>query len=74
MEAQKQTALYLQELDSVNRIQKADQDRLENELRNRAQYENTIKQKIHEKEEAQKRLDKYIEQIRYIYNSRSIVF
>lgn len=64
IEAQKQSARYLQELDSVNREQKADQDKLDNELRVRADLETKIKQKTHEKEEAQKRVDKLTEHIR----------
>ncbi|XP_046672179.1 LOW QUALITY PROTEIN: structural maintenance of chromosomes protein 1A-like [Homalodisca vitripennis] len=64
VEAQKQSARYLQELDSINREQKAEQDKLDNEARVRADLENKIKQKGHEKEEAQKRVDKLIEHIR----------
>lgn len=64
MEAQKQSARYLQELDSVNREQKADQDKLDNELRLRSDLETKIKQKTHEKEEAQKRVDKLSEHIK----------
>lgn len=64
VEAQKQSARYLQELDSVNREQKADQDKLDNELRLRSDLETKIKQKTHEKEEAQKRVDKLTEHIR----------
>ena len=61
IDARKQSALFLQELDSINREQKADQDRLDNELRLRSELENKIKQKTHEKEEAQKRVDKLTE-------------
>lgn len=64
VEAQKQSARYLQELDSINREQKAEQDKLDNEARLRADLEIKIKQKGHEKEEAQKRVDKLIEHIR----------
>lgn len=64
IEAQKQSARYLQELDSINREQKAEQDKLDNEARIRSDLENKIKQKCHEKEEAQKRVDKLIEHIR----------
>lgn len=69
IEARKQSALYLQELDSINREQKADQDRLDNELRLRSELENKIKQKTHEKEEAQKRVDKLTEHIKISENS-----
>lgn len=64
VQAQKQSARYLQELDSVNREQKADQDKLDNETRVRSDLEIKIKQKTHEKEEAQKRVDKLTEHIR----------
>ncbi|XP_054276656.1 structural maintenance of chromosomes protein 1A-like [Macrosteles quadrilineatus] len=64
VEAQKQSARYLQELDSINREQKAEQDKLDNEARIRGDLDNKIKQKTHEKEEAQKRVDKLIEHIR----------
>ncbi|RZF46730.1 hypothetical protein LSTR_LSTR002593 [Laodelphax striatellus] len=64
VEAQKQSARYLQELDSINREQKAEQDKLDNEASIRADLDNKIKQKCHEKEEAQKRVDKLIEHIR----------
>lgn len=46
MEASRQAARYLQELDSVNREQKADQDRLDNELRRKGEFENKHRQKV----------------------------
>lgn len=46
MEASRQAARYLQELDSVNREQKADQDRLDNELRRKGEYDNKHRQKV----------------------------
>ncbi|KAI8437197.1 hypothetical protein MSG28_010522 [Choristoneura fumiferana] len=46
MEASRQAARYLQELDSVNREQKADQDRLDNELRRKGDLENKHRQKV----------------------------
>lgn len=73
VEAQKQSARYLQELDSVNREQKAEQDKLDNEARVRADLENKIKQKGHEKDEAQKRVDKLMEHIRYTYTCNQII-
>lgn len=72
VEAQKQSARYLQELDSVNREQKAEQDKLDNEARVRADLENKIKQKGHEKDEAQKRVDKLLEHIRYTYTCNKL--
>lgn len=46
MEASRQAARYLQELDSVNREQKADQDRLDNEMRKKGEVENKHRQKV----------------------------
>ncbi|CAB3227359.1 unnamed protein product [Arctia plantaginis] len=64
MEASRQAARYLQELDSVNREQKADQDRLDNEMRRKGELENKHRQKGHERNEAMKRVDKLNEHIR----------
>ncbi|XP_053610167.1 structural maintenance of chromosomes protein 1A [Plodia interpunctella] len=64
MEASRQAARYLQELDSVNREQKADQDRLDNELRRKAELENKHRQKGHERNEAMKRVEKLNEHIK----------
>ncbi|XP_063364584.1 structural maintenance of chromosomes protein 1A [Cydia amplana] len=64
MEASRQAARYLQELDSVNREQKADQDRLDNELRRKGELENKHRQKGHERNEAMKRVEKLNEHIR----------
>ncbi|XP_046405927.1 structural maintenance of chromosomes protein 1A [Ischnura elegans] len=63
-EAGKRSAMYMQELDSVNREQKSDQDRLDNEGRKKAEIENRLRQKGHEKEEAEKRVEKLAEHIR----------
>ncbi|XP_018333295.1 structural maintenance of chromosomes protein 1A [Agrilus planipennis] len=63
-EAAKSSARYMQELDSVNREQKADQDRLDNVYRLRTEAENQHRQKCHEKEEMEKRIDKLAEHIR----------
>lgn len=46
MEASRAAARYLQELDSVNREQKADQDRLDNENRRKGELENKHRQKV----------------------------
>lgn len=64
MEASRQAARYLQELDSVNREQKADQDRLDNEMRRKGDLENKHRQKGHERNEAMKRVDKLNEHIK----------
>ncbi|XP_065335531.1 structural maintenance of chromosomes protein 1A-like isoform X2 [Cloeon dipterum] len=63
-EAGRQSALHLQELDSVNREQKSDQDRLDNEYRRKTEIENRLKQKGHEIDEAEKRIKKLGEHIR----------
>lgn len=54
----------MQELDSVNREQKADQDRLDTLQRMRTEAENKYRQKEHEKEEMEKRIDKLADHIR----------
>ncbi|XP_050351291.1 structural maintenance of chromosomes protein 1A [Nymphalis io] len=64
MEASRQAARYLQELDSVNREQKADQDRLDNEMRRKGEVENKHRQKGHERTEATKRVEKLNEHIK----------
>lgn len=63
-EVAKRTARYMQELDSVNREQKADQDKLDNVSRLRTDAENKHSQKCHEKEEMEKRIEKLAEHIR----------
>lgn len=63
-EAAKRSARYMQELDSVNREQKADQDRLDNVYRMKTDAENKHLQKTHEKEEMEKRIKKLQEHIR----------
>ncbi|XP_046433115.1 structural maintenance of chromosomes protein 1A [Neodiprion pinetum] len=62
--AGKQSARYLQMLDSINRQQKSDQDRLDNEGRKKTDVENKHKQKGHMRDEAQKRVEKLEEHIR----------
>ncbi|XP_017771706.1 PREDICTED: structural maintenance of chromosomes protein 1A [Nicrophorus vespilloides] len=63
-EAAKRSARYMQDLDSVNREQKADQDRLDNYSRMRTEAENKHRQKEHEKEEMEKRIEKLLEHIK----------
>lgn len=61
--AGKESARYMTELDSINREQKSDQDRLDTELRKKYELESKLKTKGHELEEAQKRLEKLKEHI-----------
>uniref|UniRef100_A0A6M2DMN1 Structural maintenance of chromosomes protein n=1 Tax=Xenopsylla cheopis TaxID=163159 RepID=A0A6M2DMN1_XENCH len=63
-EGSMRSARYLQQLDSVNRVQKSDQDRLDNEIRKKSQIENQHRQKGQEKAEAQKRIEKLAEHIK----------
>lgn len=63
-EAGKLSSRYLQELDSVNREQKSDQDRCDNEIRKKAEVESKIKQKRAELEENVRRLEKLTEYIK----------
>ncbi|KAJ8675161.1 hypothetical protein QAD02_010947 [Eretmocerus hayati] len=63
-EAGKQSARYTQMLDSINREQKSDQDRLDNEGRKKNDIETKMKQKEHMLEEATKRIEKLEEHIR----------
>ncbi|UYV72660.1 SMC1B [Cordylochernes scorpioides] len=63
-EAGKLSSRYLQELDSVNRDQKSDQDKYDNELRKKTEIESKIKQKRAELDENIRRLDKLNEYIR----------
>lgn len=63
-EAGKQSARYLQLLDSINREQKSDQDKLDNEGRKKTEIENKHKQKGHMRDEALKRVEKLEEHIK----------
>jgi len=65
-EAGKRAAVKLHELDTVSREQKMDQDRLDNEQRQKADYDAHIKQKENELEESIQRLDKLNEYIKYV--------
>ena len=62
--AGKESARYMSELDSINREHKGDQDKLDNENRKKMDVENKMKNKGHEHEEGQKRLDKLNDHIR----------
>ena len=55
---------YMSELDSINREHKGDQDKLDNENRKKLDVENKVKNKSHELEEGQKRLEKLQDHIR----------
>lgn len=64
-EAGKRSARLLQEMDTIQREQKSDQDKYDNELRKKTELLTKIKQKEHEMEENKKRVDKlndYIKQ------------
>lgn len=63
-EAGKQAAAYMQELESLTREQKSDQDRLDNEVRKRNEMTAKIKQKDHELDENKKRVEKLNEYIK----------
>ena len=62
--AGKENARYMSELDSINREHKGDQDKLDNENRKKMDVESKMKNKSHELEEGQKRLDKLNDHIR----------
>ena len=57
-EGGKKAARYLQEMESINREQKSDQDRRDNEERKKSEMVNKIEQKKHEMEENKKRVEK----------------
>lgn len=62
--AGKESARYLQFLDSINREQKSYQDQLDNEGRKKTEIENKLKQKSNMRDEALKRIEKLEEHIR----------
>jgi len=62
--AGKESARHMSDLDSVNREHKSDQDRLDNEMRKKLDVESKMKNKGHELEESQKRLDKLNDHIK----------
>ena len=63
-EGGKQAAAYMQELDTLTRDHKSDQDRLDNESRKRNELTAKSKQKEHELEENRKRVEKLNEYIK----------
>ncbi|KAJ8301830.1 hypothetical protein KUTeg_020817 [Tegillarca granosa] len=62
-EAGKNAARYMQELDAINREQKSDQDRYDNECRKKNELIAKIRQKENEMEENRKRVEKLNEYI-----------
>merc|ERR1719443_820683 len=62
--AGKESARYMSELDTINREHRGDQDKLDNENRKKLDVESKLKNKGHELEESQKRLDKLNDHIR----------
>ncbi|XP_063405474.1 structural maintenance of chromosomes protein 1A-like [Mytilus trossulus] len=63
-EAGKRAARYMQEMDTISREQKSDQDRYDNEMRKKNEMGAKIKQKESEMEENRKRVEKLNEYIR----------
>ena len=62
--AGKESARYMSDLDTINREHRGDQDKLDNENRKKLDVESKMKNKGHEHEEGQKRLDKLNDHIR----------
>merc|ERR1719422_2212117 len=62
--AGKESARHMSDLDSINREHKSDQDKLDNEMRKKLDVESKMKNKSHELEEGQKRLEKLQDHIR----------
>ena len=65
-EAGKRAAMLTQQLATIQREQKMDQDKLDNELRKKNEMVAKIKQKEHEMEENRKRIDKLNEYIKWV--------
>lgn len=57
-EAAKRAARYSQEMETISREQKTDQDKFDNESRKKSEMGAKIKQKEHEIQENLKRIDK----------------
>ena len=64
-EAGSRAAALTQKLDTIQREQKMDQDRQENELRKKNEMGAKLKQKEHEMEENKKRVEKLNEYVKY---------
>lgn len=65
-EAGKNAARYMQEMDSITREQKSDQDRFDNENRKKNELIAKIKQKENEMEENRKRVEKLDDYVRFV--------
>ena len=68
-EASKRATAYTQELDTISREQKTDQDRLDNEQRKKSELLARINQKEHEMEENSRRIEKLNDYIRWVYST-----
>lgn len=66
MKAAKRSASYQQEMETLNREQKADQDQLENKQRKLYDIEAAIKQKEDEKCEEMKRSSRLLQSIEFV--------
>ena len=64
--AGKKATALLQELDSINREQKMDQDKLDNEVRKKNEVEAHVKQKEHEHQESILRIEKLEDYIKFV--------
>ena len=67
--ASKKASRLLQELDSINREQKSDQDRLDNQGRKHSDLNARIKQKEQELDDNIQRVNKLNEYIKYVHTS-----
>ena len=73
-QASKKASRLLQELDSINREQKSDQDRLDNQGRKNTDINAKIKQKEQELEDNIQRVNKLNEYIKYVFMSCKVMF
>ena len=73
-EAGKNAARYMQEMDSITREQKSDQDRFDNENRKKNELIAKIKQKENEMEENRKRVEKLDDYVRCVVPTDVTIF
>ena len=73
-EAGKNAARYMQEMDSITREQKSDQDRFDNENRKKNELIAKIKQKENEMEENRKRVEKLDDYVRFVVSTDLTIF
>ena len=66
-EAGKRAARNMQEMETISREQKSDQDRYDNETRKKNELVNKIRQKENEMEENRKRVEKLDDYIRSVF-------